>query len=136
MQRQLRHTLLCVYAEYMYYMYRYFSPSPWSCLSVYRFTLLLSSLFTSTWVNPSQHKLDLWLFLFALCLSNNFLSGKLKKKPVANPVGEGAMIPPHPVKNTVVIKKMATKGICIDSMFLDPPTTHPLDPLLFVLASY
>ena len=35
--------------------------------------------------------------------------------------------PPGPVK--IIVKKMATKGGCIDFLFLDP-STQPLDPLL------
>ena len=48
---------------------------------------------------------------------------------VADPGGaEGAMAPPGPVK--IGHKKMAAKGGCIDFMFLGPPLTRPLDPLL------
>ena len=40
------------------------------------------------------------------------------------------MTPPGPVKK--VIKKMAAKVGHIDFMFLTPPPTQPLDPLLYL----
>ena len=49
---------------------------------------------------------------------------------VADPGGEGAMAPPGPVK--ISHKKMAPKGAHIDFMFLGPPLTQQLDPLLGV----
>ena len=44
---------------------------------------------------------------------------KLENRPEADPGGEGAMVPPGPVK--ISHKKMAAKGGCIDFMFLGPP---------------
>ena len=53
---------------------------------------------------------------------------------VADPGGaKGAMAPPGPVK--IGHKKMAAEGGRIDFMFLGPPLTRPLDPLLVCIVS-
>ena len=44
---------------------------------------------------------------------------------------EGAMAPPQALYKQV-IKKMAAKGGHIDFMFLAPPPTRPLDPMLYM----